>query len=240
MKIKRWFIQLLAWLKRVPFGRIFPWQNKYFRILVKSGIASGVFAVLAIVLARVVVLHNSSPYVHDDVAALPTCKTGLVLGCSKFTPNGRLNLYFKYRIQKAAELYKAGKVQQLIVSGDNHKETYDEPTDMKNALVELGVPENRIYCDYAGFSTLDSVVRADKIFGQKELIVVSQDFHNQRAVFIGRTKGMKLYGLNAKSVYVTYSRLTLVREALARVKTLLDVSILQRKPRFLGEPVQVG
>lgn len=203
-------------------------------------VTGGLLSASAIIIARAVVLKESAPYVHDDVASLPYCKTGLVLGCSKYTPNGRLNLYFRYRVQKAAELFKADKVQYLIVSGDNHKDTYDEPTDMKNALVELGIPENRIYCDYAGFSTLDSVVRADKIFGQKELIVVSQDFHNQRAVFIGRTKGMELYGLNAKSVYVTYSRMTLVREALARVKTLLDVSILQRKPRFLGEPVQVG
>ena len=184
--------------------------------------------------------YHSKSCSAQGIRTLSYCKTGLVLGCSKYTPNGRLNLYFRYRVQKAVELFKAGKVQYLIVSGDNHKNTYDEPTDMKNALVELGVPENQIYCDYAGFSTLDSVVRADKIFGQKELIVVSQDFHNQRAVFIGRTKGMELYGLNAKSVYVTYSRMTLVREALARVKTLLDVSILQRKPRFLGEPVQVG
>lgn len=218
---------------KVKLGR------QHLRYLLLATLAIGVLGIASIFLARSLILHQSKPYVFSEVEDLPTCKTGLVLGCSKYTPQGTVNLYFKYRIQKAAELFHSGKVEYLILSGDNHKKTYDEPTDMKDALVELGVPEDRVYCDYAGFSTLDSVVRADKIFGQKQLIVVSQGFHNQRAVFIGRTKGMELYGLNAKSVYVTYSRMTLVREALARVKTLLDVSILQRKPRFLGEAVHI-
>jgi SanA protein len=215
-------------------------DTKHLMFLTIGCIVFGGLSISTIPLARVVIQGNAAPYVHEDVADLPNCKTGLVLGCSKYTPQGTINLYFKYRIQKAAELYHSGKVEYLIVSGDNHKKSYDEPTDMMNALIELGVPENRIYCDYAGFSTLDSVVRANKIFGQKKLIVVSQDFHNLRAVFIGRCKGMELHGLNAKSVYVTYSRMTLVREALARVKTLLDVWIIHRKPRFLGEAIQVG
>jgi len=220
--------------------KLLSWKNRLFRTTALTIATSGMLSISAILFSRTVFLQQSTAFVHDDVAELPACKTGLVLGCSKFTPNGRLNLYFKYRIQKAAELYKAGKVKHLIVSGDNHKDTYDEPTDMKNALVELGVPQERIICDFAGFSTLDSVVRADKIFGQKRLIVVSQDFHNKRAVFIGRSKGMELYGLNAKSVYVSYSRMTLLREALARVKTLLDVWVIHRKPRFLGEAIQIG
>lgn len=187
--------------------------------------------------ARIVVKGHSARYVQDDVTGIPQCKAGLVLGCSKHAARGRVNLYFKYRMQKATELYNSGKVECLIVSGDNHSNDYDEPTDMKEYLVGLGVPEAQIVCDYAGLSTLDSVVRAREVFGLGKFIVVSQGFHNHRAVFIGRAKGMELYGLNARDVARRYSVMTGIREELARVKAVLDVWILGREPKFLGKRI---
>ena len=196
-------------------------------------------SLLAIVIAEGVISSSSADFVYAEVVEIPHCETALVLGCSRYLSNGQENLYFKYRIEKAYELYRLGKVQCLIVSGDNHSAQYDEPTDMKEALVELGIPQDRIFCDYAGFSTLDSVVRAKEIFGQKELIVVSQEFHNRRAIFIGRNRGMTLYGINAEEVKLRHAVKTKAREKLAKVKTLIDIWLLRRDPKFLGEKIEI-
>lgn len=194
----------------------------------------------AVLLARMIINERSQGFLHDAADTIPSCDVALVLGCSRYLENGRDNLFFKYRIASAAELYHAGKVEFLLVSGDNHVEAYDEPTDMKQALIELRVPANKIVCDYAGFSTLDSVVRAKEIFGQKEIIVVSQEFHNRRAIFIGRSKGVDIYGYNATNVSGHGSFRTMIREELARVKTVLDIWLLNRSPRYLGESILIS
>jgi vancomycin permeability regulator SanA len=111
----------------------------------------------------------------DDVNDVPVQRAGLVFGCSHKLGT-RDNLYFKYRIQAAAELWHAGKVDFLIVSGDNREKYYNEPVTMRKALVKAGVPYDRIVCDYAGLRTLDSVVRANKIFGLSELTLSARSF----------------------------------------------------------------
>jgi SanA protein len=138
-----------------------------------------------------------------------------------------------------AALFKAGKVKALIVSGDNGTQGYDEPTEMKRVLVQMGVPEAKIVCDYAGFRTLDSVVRAKEVFGQQRVIFVSQRFHNARAIYLARAFGIDAWGLNAKDVPVTLSVKTFLREKLACVKAVLDVNVLGTQPKFLGEKVAV-
>jgi len=176
----------------------------------------------------------------DNVEEVPHHKAALVLGCSKILANGRPNLYFRYRIEAAAALYRAGKIDYLIVSGDNRFHGYDEPTDMRDALVQAGVPAGRIYRDYAGFSTLDSVLRAREIFGQESLVIVSQRFHNERAIFIARGHGIDAVGLNATDVARLGGLRTKAREYLARCKTVLDVWVLGSEPKFLGPPVELG
>ena len=109
--------------------------------------------------------------------AVPRRRAAVVMGCVRTLSNGLNNLYFSRRIDAAAELYKAGKVDCLIVSGDNHVKGYDEPSDMKESLAKAGVPADRIVCDYAGFRTLDTVVRAKKVFGLDSFIIVSQPDH---------------------------------------------------------------
>lgn len=133
--------------------------------------------------------YATAPYLYDQLEKVPQKEVALVLGASKEGKYG-LNRYFVYRMQAAADLYFSGKVKKLLVSGDNHVATYDETTDMAEYLIGLGVPDKAIIRDYAGFRTLDSVIRAQKVFHCKSLIIVSQKFHNQRAVFIARQLGI--------------------------------------------------
>lgn len=175
----------------------------------------------------------------DEIEGLPDAPVAVVLGAAPRLANGRVNLFFRPRLEAAARLFKAGKVKALIVSGDNGSEDYDEPTEMKRVLIELGVPEGLIVCDYAGFRTLDSMVRAKEVFGQSRFIVVSQRFHNERAVYLARAFGIEAWGLNAKDVPVALSVKTFLREKLACVKAVLDVNVLHTQPKFLGEKVVV-
>jgi SanA protein len=170
-------------------------------------------------------------------ADAPARRAAVVMGCVPKLRGGWDNPYFTARIEAAAALWRAGKVEALIVSGDNHVEWYDEPSEMKKALVAAGVPEDRIACDYAGFRTLDSVVRAKTIFGLDSFLVISQDFHVRRAIFLGRCRGLDVRGCAARGVpFGRLSSRTVVREPLARVAAVLDV-LLGRRPRFGGPPV---
>jgi SanA protein len=111
---------------------------------------------------------------------------------------------------------------------------------MKDALVKRGVPADRVVLDHAGFSTLDSVVRAKKVFGLSELCVITQRDHAQRALYIAQTQGISAVAYPAKDVSVRQGLRTRLREALARVRTLLDLHVLGRKPRFLGAKIEIG
>lgn len=201
----------------------------------------GTVGVVAVVVSDLMIRSAANGKCFDGCAQVPAMDVGLVLGCSPKVAGGRTNLFFTRRIDAAVALYQAGKVRALIVSGDNHREGYDEPTAMKEALVAAGVPESRIYCDYAGFRTLDSVVRAREVFGQDRLVIVSQRFHNERAVYLAQQKGMEeVAALNAADVPVRSAAKTWLRERFARVKAVLDVKILRTEPKFLGEPVKVA
>lgn len=195
--------------------------------------------IIVIALAKWQIHSISDAYIYDSVADIPHCDTALVLGCSPKLSNGNNNTFYTNRINKAVELYQAGKVKNFIVSGDNSRANYDEPTNMKNSLIKKGIPAKNIYCDYAGFRTLDSVVRAKEIFSQNNIIVVSQEFHNRRAIFIAQNKEIQMYGINAKEVVSALSFKTTQRENLARVKTLLDIWVLNKQPKFKGEKVTI-
>ncbi|MFN0077849.1 MAG: vancomycin high temperature exclusion protein [Prosthecobacter sp.] len=175
----------------------------------------------------------------NEVKALPDVPVAVVLGTSARLADGRANLFFLPRMEAAAALFKAGKVKALIVSGDNGTQGYDEPTEMKRVLMQMGVPEAKIVCDYAGFRTLDSVVRAKEVFGQRRVIFVSQRFHNARAIYLAGAFGIDAWGLNAADVPVALSVKTFLREKLACVKAVLDVNVLGTQPKFLGEKVAV-
>ena len=175
----------------------------------------------------------------DAVEEVPTAPVAVVLGTSARLADGRANLFFLPRMEAAAALFKAGRVKALIVSGDNGTQGYDEPTDMKRVLMQIGVPAEKVVCDYAGFRTLDSVLRAKEVFGQQRMIFVSQRFHNARAIYLARAFGIEAYGMDAKDVPVALSVKTFLREKLACVKAVLDVNVLGTQPKFFGEKVMV-
>lgn len=179
-------------------------------------------------------------FVTSNVNDLETSHVAVLLGTSSHLSNGRKNLYFEYRMDAALELYRSKKVKYILVSGDNRKENYNEPVAMQEALIKRGIPEEDIVLDYAGFRTLDSMVRAKEVFGQKKFIVISQKFHNERAVYIARKKGIKAFGFNAPDVNVRAGLKTRLREYLARTKMMLDLYILGTQPHFLGEKVKIG
>jgi SanA protein len=143
-------------------------------------------------------------------------------------------------MEAASQLYHAGKVRYLLVSGDNGRKDYDETAQMTESLVKRGVPPDRIVRDHAGFDTLDSIVRAKKVFGLDRLIIVSQRFHNERALYIAGHRGIKAFAWNAGDVHWPGSWKTGVREKLARVKTLIDLHLLGSEPRYLGAPISLG
>lgn len=185
-------------------------------------------------------VSQEAPRTFDSLEAVPVNHVGLVLGCSEKGPGGRDNLFFKHRIAAAAALFTAGKIRYILVSGDNHIAEYDEPTDMKNALVAMGIPADRIVCDFAGFTTLDSMVRCKEVFGQSAVTVISQQFHNERAIYIARAHGLEAVGFNAAGVGAGRGLKTYAREAGSRVKAVWDVAIYGRRPKFLGERVVIG
>lgn len=176
--------------------------------------------------------------VYNATKDIPHNKVGLLLGTGKYLTNGRVNLYYKYRIDAAVKLYHSGKVDFILVSGDNSTKDYDEPSTIKHDLMSKGVPANKIFLDYAGFRTLDSVVRSKEIFGQESITIISQQFHNERAIYIAKRKGINAIGFNAKDVNVHYGLKTRLRERLARVKMILDLTF-GKKPKFFGEKIEI-
>jgi len=171
--------------------------------------------------------------VYDSVNAIPKNKVGLLLGTGKYAASENINLFYKYRIDAVVKLYKAGKIEYILVSGDNSRKDYDEPTDFKKDLIAQGIPEDKIFLDYAGFRTLDSIVRAKEIFGQTSITIISQKFHNQRAIYIAKQYGIDAVGFNAKDVYNSH-----FREYLARSKASLDL-VFNVQPKFLGEKIAI-
>jgi len=178
------------------------------------------------------IISSTRSRIYSDVNEIPFNEVGVVPGASKFL-GFHINPYFKYRMEAAAELYHAGKIKHILVTGDNHADWYDEPTDMKNYLITLGVPENCITLDFAGFRTFDSMVRAKKIFGLNKFTIISQEFHNQRALFICHHYGIDAVAFNAKDPFIGPASNT--REYLAKTKAVLDIYLLFTQPKFLGE-----
>lgn len=193
---------------------------------------------LSIFICNKVVIDNAEGRLYDLPNESPKNKVGLILGTAKYLVDGRINLYYQYRLNAAVDLYKANKIDYIIVSGDNGSKNYDEPTAFKEDLIGLGVPENKIFLDYAGFRTLDSVVRVKKVFGQDSVTIISQKFHNERALFLADNYGVKAIGFNARGISGKYALKVTIREYLARVKLFIDV-LLNIQPKFLGKPVKI-
>jgi len=172
--------------------------------------------------------------VYREANQLESGRIGLVLGTASKVSGGRRNLYFVYRMAAAAELYHAGKVKKLLVSGDHGQEGYDEPEDMRQALIALNVPDEDIIEDCAGFRTLDSVVRSKEVFKCEKVVIISQPQHCVRAVYLAEQIGLNAVGFAAQDVSVRrYRYKQHFREFMARVAAWIDIQI-GREPRFYG------
>lgn len=197
-----------------------------------------VVLVVAIFIVNSMVVNKTKQFVYSTTETIPYNKVGLLLGTGKYLSNGNINLYYQYRIDAAFELYKSGKISNILISGDNGTDDYNEPLEMKNDLIALGVPEDHIFLDYAGFRTLDSVVRCKNIFGQESITVISQQFHNERAIYLANANQIEAVGYNAKDVEVSYGFKTQVREKLARCKMMLDL-MFGKKPKYGGDTIEI-
>lgn len=206
------------------------------RRVIRATFAGLGLAALVVGAANYRILTANRDRLRGDLDRVPSCDVALVLGTSAKLRDGRTNLHFEGRMDAAAELYRAGKVRHLLVSGDNRHRSYNEPTQMRDALIKRGVPDSAITADYAGFRTLDSVVRARQIFKLNRCIIVTQRYHNPRALEIARANDLEAWGYCPPDVAILHSFRTECREVLARTVTLFDLYVWHRQPHFLGKP----
>lgn len=193
-----------------------------------------------ITIANYWVIHSTRTDVFTDAASLPQNDVALVLGTSRYNGDGHSpNPFFLGRMNTAARLYREGKVRHLLVSGDNGHAGYDEPTWMRDALIERGVPLSAITLDYAGFRTLDSMARAKNVFGLQRFTIVTDDFHISRAVFLARSYGLDVVGFPSERVAYWWSKKVRTRELASRTVAFLEVYLLHTKPRYFGPPVKI-
>ncbi len=214
-------------------------MKRIFRFILRLVVLGVMLLVLVILGAEAAVDFTSRGRNYSKVDDVPKRRAALVLGTSKFVPGGNENLHYRYRMEAAARLFEAGRVEYVIVSGNGSEPHYDEPMMMRDDLIDLGVPKDRIYRDDAGLRTLDSVVRADEVFGAPDVVVVSQPEHTKRAIFIGRMRGQDLVGYAAKPVSFSTDPKTAIRERLARVLAVLDMT-MDKQPERLGGKVSLG
>jgi SanA protein len=210
-------------------------DNFYMRWIKRSIFFLLVLFFLFLILGNIWVVKSTENEVYADLTELPNHRVALVLGTSQRTSSGSSNQFFENRIETAAKLYKMGKIDHFILSGDNRTIFYNEPLAMQKALIKLGVPATAITLDYAGLRTLDSVVRAKEIFGQTKIIIITQPFHSYRALFISHFYNIDAVAMVAGEPDYDYAIKVRVREYFARPKAILDLYVFKTEPRFLGE-----
>lgn len=203
-----------------------------------------IFGMLTVILSGSILLidqyvqRTGSKYIirPDEV---PKTDAILVLGAYVF-PDGTVSFMLNDRLTEACELYKRGKAEKILVSGDHGRKDYDEVNSMKNFLKDKNIPENDVFMDHAGFNTYESIYRARDIFQVKKVIIVTQEYHLMRAEFIARELGLEAYGIasdqhNYGEVMTTYR----LREVAARNKDFFMARFLKPQPTFLGETISV-
>lgn len=206
------------------------------RLIISLIIIAGLLMVTAIALDRWI-SWKTAPFIYDELQDLPHRQVGVVLGTAKYYRAGGINQFYKYRIQGAINAYNSGKVSYLLLSGDNALQSYNEPMTMRRDLIAAGVAPADIVLDYAGFRTLDSIVRTRKVFDTNDFIIITQRFHCERALFIALHMGIQAQCFAVPSPKDMLS--VRVREIFARLGALSDLYLLKREPRFLGPLIPI-
>lgn len=194
-------------------------------------VASGVIFAGTAVWAHCLVGSAGQGRLYDDLDAVPTREIGLVLGTSRLAPSGRLNPYFRARIEAAAALYHAGKVRKLILSGNGVESDYNEPQDMRRALLNCGLPTEALLLDPAGVRTIDSVLRASTVFSAGSFTIISQKFHNERALFLSHAYGIDAIAFDADAVRKVSGHRAELREVIARLVAVWEACVVRRDGR---------
>lgn len=205
------------------------------RLVVHIFLFAIVIVLITTYVCNAVIANSAKGKLYNSTATIPYNKVGLLLGTSKFV-NKHVNPFYSYRIQAAAALIKDHKIKYLIISGDNGSKNYNEPERMREDLITDGIDSTIIYLDYAGFRTFDSIKRLKEIFGQDSVTIISQQFHNERAIYIASKEGINAIGFNATDVSASLGFRTMLREKLARVKVFLDFWF-GKKPKYLGSKI---
>ena len=193
---------------------------------------------LLIFICDMIIESGAKGKTYSSLNTIPKNRVGLVLGTAKKLIGGQPNPYYSNRIKATVELYNSNKIDFVLVSGDNETVYYNEPTTIKKDLIDQGIPQERIYLDYAGFRTLDSMVRANVVFGLDSVTVISQKFHNERAIYIAGQKGLDAIGYNAMDVPGKGGFKVKIREYFARVKVFIDL-LLKTEPKFYGNTIEI-
>ncbi|MEK8132292.1 ElyC/SanA/YdcF family protein [Paenibacillus filicis] len=170
---------------------------------------------------------------------LPPSEALIVLGASVYS-NGKVSDILRDRLDTAYDLYASGKARRIIVSGDHASDEYDEVNAMKNYLMKKGVPDKHIFMDHAGFNTYDSMYRAQAVFQASNLIIVTQDYHLKRAIYVARAMGLEAVGAASDKQAYRDIRKYEAREVLARVKDYINVHVLKPKSAQLGEQIPLS
>jgi SanA protein len=184
--------------------------------------------IVAMMVCNQIVVNNAKGKVFSDIDSIEYNKVGLLLGTTPQARIGRItNAFFTYRIDAAEQLYKRGKIGKILISGDeNSLDGVNETECMKDSLVARGIPASDIILDGKGYRTLNSIINANKTFGLKSFTIISQQFHNERAIYQSEHLGLDFEGIQAYNAETPKSRrafLTTIREYLARVKMFIDL-----------------
>jgi SanA protein len=214
--------------------------HNFMRWVKRLVVSVSLLMIVIICFCNIWIVKSTEENVYSDLQLLPDHQMGLVLGTSHRSVGGGPNPFFQNRIETAAHLYALGKIDHFILSGDNSTIFYNEPLEMKKALIKKGVPASAITLDHAGLRTLDSIVRSKKIFGQHKITIITQPFHSYRALFISRYYDMDAVAMVAEEPELDRTFKVRLREYLARTKAVLDLYIFKTDPRHLGEKEKIN
>lgn len=210
---------------------------KKFKNLLFVTAALLLLGLLAIAILNFKIKQSTKAQTYHTLEGLPNAHTALVLGAS-VKSNGNLSVMLRDRVESALFLYNEGKVKRFLLSGDNSSKTYNEPRAMKKYLIERGVPEDHIYLDYAGFDTYDTMYRSSAVFGVEQAIVVTQEFHLARALYIANKLNLKYYGYTGDKRTYAQQKYQASRELLANVKAFAEL-LLCKEPTYLGSKIPI-
>ncbi len=207
--------------------------GKNLKGLILFGIFMAILTIIVVFLLSLQTENQGSSYIYQDIAKTPKAQTVMILGASVLR-NKTMSDMLKDRADTAIEIYNSNKANNILISGDGQAKNYNEVVVVNNYLLEQGIPKEKILLDYYGFDTYDSLYRARDIFGIKNLIISTQNFHLPRALFIAKSLGIQAYGITADRHKYKNMELNIGRELLATVKAYVDV-FYNAKPAVLAD-----